>query len=99
MPRIEAAFSGHHDSKKAVFHRGNMRCLQANISAYHKQDAVQEPCNFRADRNWLDIKSTQNRKEMPMSPVKALPYLMKSSAQAVAPSPLKTGTLISETGI
>jgi hypothetical protein len=34
-----------------------------------------------------------------MSPVKALPYLMKSSAQAVASPPFKTGTLISETGI
>ena len=34
-----------------------------------------------------------------MSPTKARPYLLKSSARAIGQPPLKTGTLIPETGI
>jgi hypothetical protein len=77
MPRIEATFSGHHDSKKAVFHRGNMRCLQLAFPRITSKMLFRSPAILRADRNWLDIKSTQNRKELPMSPLKARPYLMK----------------------
>ena len=34
-----------------------------------------------------------------MSPTKGRPYLLKSSARAIGQPPLKTGTLIPETGI
>jgi hypothetical protein len=76
-----------------------MRCLQLAFPRITSKMLFRSPAILRADRNWLDIKSTQNRKELPMSPLKARPYLMKSSAQAVASPPFKTGTLISETGI